>query len=449
MNLKHLTIFTFLATGVWGCDEAKNCAEEGSCDLGDSCTGVECPEDVSCDEETEDCTCISTLGVSCTDFEVDDFMISGSVGSAVAVHGNALIAGNADNQSALIYTKNPSGKWDLTVNLRPSTSGDYFGASVAIGRDTVVVGDPFESGGNTYRSGAGYVYDMSGRLINYLKASDVNNADPRFEGYLFGSSVAIASNGDYIAIGAGKEGSSQDRQSGAVYLFRRDFDNRFRSDGKLKADPSRSFSNFGNRVDMDGDTLVVSSNHSVYLFRSSPGSGANSPNGRAWTQNQQIEIGVGFQAYIGAISLDGNRLAIGTHNESEGKGVVYIYANQGGIWNLDAKLDAPSGERGDNFGSALTLSGDNLAVSADLEDSSARGLNGDRDDNEAVNSGAVYLFHFSEGTWKERAYLKPPTASPNGGFGNAVGIDNGTLVIGAPHYLNVSMSGLHIRRIEP
>ena len=47
---------------------------------------------------------------------------------------------------------------------------------------------------------------------------------------------------------------------------------------------------------------------------------------------------------------------------------------------------------GDRFGGSVALTGDTLAVGAEREDSAATGVNGDQTNNNAANSGAVYIY---------------------------------------------------------
>ena len=85
---------------------------------------------------------------------------------------------------------------------------------------------------------------------------------------------------------------------------------------------------------------------------------------------------------------------------------------------------------------ALSLHGDLLAVGARWEASSARGVNGDQNDNAFGESGAVYLFSRSSGDhWAQRAYLKAsnPDVGDSFGFSVALSSDGLTLAVGAPH----------------
>ena len=56
-----------------------------------------------------------------------------------------------------------------------------------------------------------------------------------------------------------------------------------------------------------------------------------------------------------------------------------------------AYLKASNTEAVDHFGRAVALDGDTLAVGAPLEESNATGVDGDQSNNDAGDSGAVYV----------------------------------------------------------
>jgi trimeric autotransporter adhesin len=99
-------------------------------------------------------------------------------------------------------------------------------------------------------------------------------------------------------------------------------------------------------------------------------------------------------------------------------------------------LKASNTESFDNFGFAIALSrdGTTLAVGSLQEDSAASSINGEQADNNAPQSGAVYVFVRIGTTWTQQAYLKPFNTSANDVFGWSLAIsDNGDrLVVGAP-----------------
>ena len=90
-------------------------------------------------------------------------------------------------------------------------------------------------------------------------------------------------------------------------------------------------------------------------------------------------------------------------------------------WQEEAKLLAADGERGDDFGSSVAVSGDVAFI----------GAAGDTVDG--TRSGSVYVFRFDPQSsgWQEQDRLAPPDGVDFGSFGQSVALDGPTVVIGA------------------
>ena len=155
-----------------------------------------------------------------------------------------------------------------------------------------------------------------------------------------------------------------------------------------------------------------------------------------------------FQYFGSAVALSGDTLAVGAYGEASkatgvngdqsdysaaDSGAVYVFTRSGGTWSQQAYLKASNTGKSDKFGSALALSGDTLAVGAYLEDSKAIGVNGNQANNTAADSGAVYVFTRSAGTWSQQAYLKASNTSAEDRFGAALALSGDTLAVGAPY----------------
>ena len=124
-----------------------------------------------------------------------------------------------------------------------------------------------------------------------------------------------------------------------------------------------------------------------------------------------------------ALSGDGETLAVGARletaprpastadqddNSSRNSGAAYVFRlSENGSWRQEAYLKASNTGPGDQFGFAVAISddGDTLAVSANLEDSAATGVDGDQRDDSMENSGAVYVFP----PWRRRLGGRKPT----------------------------------------
>jgi hypothetical protein len=107
---------------------------------------------------------------------------------------------------------------------------------------------------------------------------------------------------------------------------------------------------------------------------------------------------------------------------------TYVKAsNSDGYWD-------EWGWQGDQYGYAVAISGDTLVVGANIEASTAAGIDGDQTNNQVEGSGAVYVYRRTNGVWAQEAYLKPSNSSFESEelFGESVAIDGDTVVVGAP-----------------
>lgn len=89
------------------------------------------------------------------------------------------------------------------------------------------------------------------------------------------------------------------------------------------------------------------------------------------------------------------------------------------------------GETLDDFGERVAICGDTVVVGAPMEDSDAVGVNGDPNNNNALRSGAAFVFVRGETGWIQEAYLKASNADINDAFGASVAISGDTIIVGA------------------
>lgn len=237
----------------------------------------------------------------------------------------------------------------------------------------------------------------------YIKASNTGIEDQ------FGYSVAFS--GDTLAVGAPREasavvgtgdGDQSDNslpQSGAVYIFTRT-NGAWRQVAYLKASNTGAGDLFGWSVALSGDTLAVGA-----IGESSAATGIN-----------------GNQA----------------DNSTFVSGAVYVFTRVNNEWGQQAYLKASNTGASDFFGYSVALSGETLAVGALKESSNAIGVNGNQNDNTAVESGAVYVFTRSAGLWSQQAYLKASNSGTGDHFGWSVSLAGERLAVGATHERSAS-----------
>jgi len=386
-------------------------------------------------------------------------------------------------QVAYLKASNPSA--DAHFGCGGSLTG-HAGNAVAISRDgtTIAVGAPHESSaakginGNQndtslYSSGAVYVFTRRGDAIAqqaYIKA-----ASPGMSAN-FGSSVALSSDGNTLAVAAyyeaskatGINGDQEDRsipEAGAVYVFTRS-SGKWSQQAYIKASntgkaavgdgfPEGDQFGYSMSLSADGNTLVVgaiaedsnakgingnqaddSANQSgaVYVFVRS---------GSAWTQQAYVKSSrtannVMFGYSIG-VSADGSTLAVGEFDADRGRGAIYVLTRSAGAWTEQARLQASNAEPQDSLGYSLAISddGNTIAGGAADEDCLVPGINPKacytNDQSSDTSAGAAYVFVRTGTMWAEQAFLKASNPGKGDWFGVRIAVsgDGNTVVVGA------------------
>ena len=314
-------------------------------------------------------------------------------GGAVAVSGDTIVVG-ADRErssatgvdgigsidsapsagAAYVFARSGT-TWSQQAYLKASNTDalDFFGRSVAVSGDTVVVGangedskatgvDGDQGDNSAFAAGAAYVFVRSGNTWSqqaYLKASNTEAGDQ------FGESVAVS--GETAVVGAyressgatgvdGDQGDNSVWNSGAAYVF------------------VRGGSGWSQQA---------------YLKASNPGSGANGD----WF-GRPVSV-CGETIVVGAANEDGAATGVDGDQGDDSAvdaGAAYVFVRDGTSWGQVAYLKASNTGPGDVFGFSVAVSGDTVLVGAPGEDGAATGVGGDQGDDSADNAGAAYVF---------------------------------------------------------
>jgi len=160
---------------------------------------------------------------------------------------------------------------------------DYFGGSVAISGDYIIVGAPYAY--DLDNSGSAYIFKRNG--TTWTEQDKINTSDSVGRDY-FGRSVAIS--GDYAVVGAyGGDDDADDagERSGSAYIFKRD-GTAWTEQAKITASDGAAGDHFGYSVAISGDYAVVGAyggddagwmSGSAYIFKR---------NGTAWEERAKI-----------------------------------------------------------------------------------------------------------------------------------------------------------------
>ncbi len=240
-----------------------------------------------------------------------------------------------------------------------------------------------------------YTADISILASELLLSATPQNSDSG----IFVDDVRISSGGEHridmgfgsniIQISVRKDGLSQSYQ----IVVERDARAVHQSLYGKAANPQPS-SRFGHHVEISGDTLAISSRLE--------GSNAKGINGDQ------------------------------TNTEASDSGAVFIFRRNNSQWIQEAYIKASNTEEGDFFGDSIALEGDTLVVSAPFEDSDAKGVDGDQSNNNALDSGAVYVFERTGSSWQQTAYIKAHNTGAGDCFGDGVAISDNHLIVGSP-----------------
>ncbi|WP_428263347.1 cadherin-like beta sandwich domain-containing protein [Haliangium sp.] len=164
----------------------------------------------------------------------------------------------------------------------------------------------------------------------------------------------------------------------------------------------------------------------LYAKASNPGSGDDYGFGLA-VGAKVLAVGAPLEDSI-ATGLDGNQGSDGRPDS----GAAYIYRRVAGAWQQQAYAKAEVGDESAEFGLFLAVDGDTVAVSVFGDDSGVGGVDGDPADETAPDSGAVYVFRDTGGSWVQEAYLKAFDPDPGDRFGLRIALEGDVLVVGAP-----------------
>lgn len=318
----------------------------------------------------------------------DNFGWSVAIDSDVIVVGAYKEDGAGTDRGAVYVFEKPSNGWvdateDAKLTASNTANSDILGYSVAVDSDVIVAGSPWN---NNYE-GLVYIYERSGS--NWVSATEdaiLSVSIPDFGDY-FGHTVAIDS--DVIVVGAyGEDGAGAAR--GAVYVYEKSGSNWVSAieDAKLTASDTQDSDQFGIQVDIESNVIAVGSHLSasggtqrgaVYVYERS---GSNwittTEDAKLTASDAQDSDRLGI-----AVSIRNNLILAGAR-VTNNRGAVYVYERSGSNWitaTEDVKFTSSDIEDSDGFSYySLDLSSTMVLVGASGED------------DPGTNSGAAYIY---------------------------------------------------------
>jgi hypothetical protein len=316
---------------------------------------------------------------------------------------------------------------------------DYFGRSVAISGDVLVIGAPLANPGGASDVGAAYVFvKPGGGWVDMTQTAKLTASDKAWGDY-FGVSVSVS--GDVVVVGAFDADPGGTTDAGAAYVFVKPgsgWGGNLTETAKLTAADKEAYDSFGNSVAVSGEVVVVgapvtdlggkSYAGDVYVFVK-PGGG--------WvdmTQTAKLTASdkVAGDHFGDSVAVSGDLVVVGAYLANPGgtidAGVAYVFIKPGGGWGdmtQTAKLTASDKAAHDQFGDSVAVSGDVVVVGAPNVNPDGRGF-----------AGAAYVFAKPGGGWvdmTQTAKLTASDAAAGDSFGYSVGVSGTEIVIGAPY----------------
>ena len=228
---------------------------------------------------------------------------SDGFGSSVSIDGDTVIVGASQDDdngfasgSAYVFYRNQGGtdSWGQVAKISASDGVDngFFGCSVSIDDDTVVVGAHGVNG-----TGPAYVfYRNQGGTDSWGQAAKISLSDGDNH-CLFGCSVSI--DGDTVVVG-----DDLDNGTGSAYIFYRDQGGTDTWGQVAKISPADGNVNdsFGSSVDVSDDTVLIgasgdnSYSGSAYVYQDASSIGAVGPGILpSWHSDAHVRLGWIFE----------------------------------------------------------------------------------------------------------------------------------------------------------
>lgn len=272
-------------------------------------------------------------------------------GAAVALGGDrALVGATGDGAcgpnagAAYVFEPDSTGALAVAARLAPDdcAPGDFFGRAVALSGDYALVA----SGGEVidpHRPNAAYLFARDSTGWHEAAAFSGEGA----------FAAAIALDGDRAVVTA-----AHDPPGGLAFVYEPDAEGRWREVARLTADAGTA--RFGTHADLDGDRALITASPvnergtgAVFVFE-------RTADGR-WREAARLG---GVRSPAVHAALDGDRLLVGEPGagpERSGEAAFY-HRSRAGRWRRVATLVPSVPYRDGGFGRAVTLDGGRALV---------------------------------------------------------------------------------------
>ena len=353
-----------------------------------------------------------------------DGSTSDEFGYAVSISGEFAIVGaredddrGSNSGSAYIYQLK-NNIWEELEKIVPTdgVAGDYFGNAVSISGDYAIIG-AYQDDDKATNSGSAYIYKRNAddwEFVTKLVPSDGAESD------YYGCAVAIS--GDIAIVGA-YNGDGKTTNTGNAYIYQRNGES-WNFMTEIYANDGESSDRFGYAVAITNDYAIIgaygdddnaSNSGAAYIYQR---------NGTYWTyitklKPSDIESSDNFGC---AVSISGDYAIVGSRyddDKSTDSGSAYIYLRIGSNWNQIGKLVPDDGNTSDHLGSAVSIYGNYAIVGAYA------------DDDKGSDSGSAYIYQKIDNNWQQIKKFVAPDGASSDHFGNAVALSDKYAIVGS------------------
>jgi hypothetical protein len=356
------------------------------------------------------------------------FGVSISISGDYAVIGAYLdnIGANTHQGSAYIFIKSGSG-WVEQAKLVAADGAidDFFGISVAISGDYVIVGSSNDATGSILGHGSAYIFIRNG--VSWTQQAKLVASDGAAFDY-FGTSVDIEN--EYAIIGAQGDDIGSNVTQGSAYIYLRS-GTAWSFQSKLTAIDGAADDNFGNSVSISGASVLIGANTDNIGSNTDQGSAyVFTRTGSTWTQQAKVLASDGdVQHRFGsAVSIEGDYAVVGSPNEgyspTQAKGSAYIYFRTGSTWSQQAKVTPTNPSSLEYFGTAVCISGEKVIIGAYADESFPSC-------DDPVRIGLAYIYQKQNNIWTLYSTVEDPLGEDMEGFGVSVFIKGDDFIVSA------------------
>jgi hypothetical protein len=346
-------------------------------------------------------------------------------GQVVAIDGDILVVGASGNDSsgvnsgaAYVYERS-SGRWELSAQLMPSNASelDYFGRSVAVEGETIVIGAR-GADGFVPESGAAFVFQRTGGIWSEIAKL---SADDGVGGDYFGESLAIS--GGTVVVGARMDDDVSTNR-GSAYVFR-EMSGAWQQVAKLTASDGAPYDFFGSSVAIDSNIVLVGAPYDDDLGDASGACYLFQEQGGQWHEVAKLTAGDNtpwWDGFGASLAIEGDSIVVGSRdNDFYGisAGAVFVFRRQDDEWVQEALLRSAAARPQSYFGSSLDICQGRIVVGA-TQGNLAR-----------PQSGTVVLFQEGDSGWRQIGAFANRDPVDNDALGYSVAISASTVVSGA------------------